>query len=76
MASAENQFAGLPDACLILAKGPQGYITKMNPDIIWKTPSATNKLSPPLNTSAGFHCRKFLEVVLPSRAVYQAFFVC
>ena len=33
------------DACLILAKSTWGDITKMDPDIILKTPPAINKLS-------------------------------
>lgn len=38
------------DACLILAKSTWGDITKMDPDIILKTPPAINKLSLCLST--------------------------
>lgn len=45
MASAEKRFTELLDASLILAKSTKRDITKMEPDIILKSPSAINKLS-------------------------------
>lgn len=49
MTSAEKRFTELLDAGLILAKSTQGYVTKMGPDIILKSPSAINNLSPCLS---------------------------
>lgn len=72
MASAEKRFARLLDAHFILAKGTQGDITKMDPDIILKSLSAINKLSLCLSIPSSFCYKKFLEAVLASRAPQQA----
>lgn len=62
MASAEKRFTELLDACLILAKSTKRNITKMEADIISKSPSAINKLSLlPVDTTTSFSCKKFLE---------------
>lgn len=62
MTSAEKRFTELLDAGLILAKSTKGDLTKMDPDIILKSPTAISKPSLCLSILlTSFCCRKFLE---------------